>query len=53
MKIIDQLEQAAGGKLNSLGHNAYPAPGEAGESKSFRGEYPRLGREPPYTVPAR
>lgn len=45
-QIIRQLEQAAGGNANTLGHNGYPAPGEAGLSKAFSGDYPRLEREP-------
>ena len=43
-RLVDRLTQLAGG--NPLGVNAYPAPGEAGLSKSFSGDYPRLQREP-------
>lgn len=53
MQIIRQLEQFAGGAANTLGHNAYPAAGEAGASKAFSGDYPRLEREPPYSAAAR
>jgi phospholipid/cholesterol/gamma-HCH transport system substrate-binding protein len=47
-KIVKQLEQVAGGGLDTLGVNAYPAPGEAGLSKAFTGSFPRLLAEPPY-----
>jgi hypothetical protein len=47
-KMLDQLNKLAGGRVDSLGVNAYPAPGEAGLSKAFTGGYPRLLAEPPY-----
>jgi phospholipid/cholesterol/gamma-HCH transport system substrate-binding protein len=48
-KMVEQLNKAAGGRADSFGVNAYPAPGEAGQSKAFSGSYPRLEAEPAYT----
>jgi len=50
-KLLDRLNQLAGG--DTLGVNAYPAPGDAGLSKAFTGSYPRLQAEPPYTAGGR
>lgn len=52
-KLLEQLNRLAGGGLDTLGVNAYPAPGEAGLSKDFSGSYPTLQPEPPYSRPHR
>jgi phospholipid/cholesterol/gamma-HCH transport system substrate-binding protein len=45
--LIQKLNQMGGG-LDKLGFNALPAPGEAGQSKTFTGSYPQLRADPPY-----
>lgn len=46
-RLIKSITDASG-NLETRGTNAYPAPGEAGESKPFTGPYQQLEAEPPY-----
>ena len=45
----EQRLQQLDAPFDSRGTNAYPAPGQAGDSRPFGGGYQRLQADPPYT----